>query len=113
MTKNNQEINKTAAEAENTSVTSDEARKVPESEDKHWERVQRFLQEAGLVLDYLHDRIENKRNSIKLSPLFGQVADADGELTDELIVNQLEAIARQAAAGFVAGDGFPVFGPLL
>lgn len=49
----------------------------------------------------------------KLSLLVGQLADADGELTDELIVEQLNAIARQAAAGFVAGDGFPVFGPLL
>ena len=48
----------------------------------------------------------------KLSPLFGQVADADGELTDELIVEQFNAIARQAAVGFVAGDGFPVFGSL-
>ena len=86
--------------------------KVPESEDKHWECVQRFLQEVGLVLEYLHDRVATKRNSIKLVPLFGQAADADGDLTDELIVKQLEAIARQAAAGFVAGDGFPIFGPL-
>ena len=90
-------------------------KKMTESEDKHWELVRRFLQEVGLVADYLHDRVVCKRNGEpeKLSPLFAQVADADGELTDELIVEQLNAIARQAAAGFVAGDGFPVFGPLL
>ena len=39
-------------------------------------------------------------------------ADADGELTDKMIVEQLEAIARQARAGFIEGDGFPVFVPM-
>ena len=84
------------------------------AEDNHWIHVQRFLQEVGLVVDYLHTRVVCKRNCepTKLSPLFAQAADADGELTDALIVSQLEAIARQARAGFVAGEGFPVFGPL-
>ena len=39
-------------------------------------------------------------------------ADNDGELTEEMIVAQLEAIARQARAGFVDGSGFPVFASL-
>ena len=39
-------------------------------------------------------------------------ADDDGELTEEMIVEQLEAIARQARAGFVDGQGFPVFASL-
>lgn len=88
--------------------------KMTESEDMHWRRILRFLQEVGLVVDYLHARVVCKRNCepTKLSPLFAQAADADGELTDALIVSQLEAIARQARAGFVAGEGFPVFGPL-
>lgn len=88
---------------------------MPESDDMHWMRVQRVLQEVGLVVDYLHTRVVCKRNceSTTLSPHFAQVADADGELTDVLIVKQLEAIARQAKAGFVSGEGFPVFGPLL
>lgn len=108
-------INRISAVAENTSASSGEAQKAPEAGERHWERVQRFLQEVGLVVDYLHARVVCKRNGEpeKLSPLYAQVADADGELTDELIVEQLNAIARQAAAGFVAGDGFPVFGPLL
>lgn len=90
------------------------ASNVPESEDSHWAQVQRFLQEVGLVVDYLHWRVICKRCGEQPlpSPLFAMTADADGELTDKLVVKQLEDIARQARAGFIAGDGFPVFGPL-
>lgn len=87
---------------------------VQESEEKHWERVQRFLQEVGLVCDYLHWRVVCKRcgEQPAPSPLFAMTADADGELSDGLIIKQLEVISQQARAGFVEGEGFPVFGSL-
>ena len=34
------------------------------------------------------------------------------ELTEKMVIAQLEAIARQARAGFVDGPGFPVFASL-
>lgn len=79
----------------------------------HWRRIQAFLQEVGIVNDYLHWRVLCKRYGEQPgSPLFAMVADTDGELTDEVIIEKLEAIARQARAGFVAGEGFPLFGSL-
>ena len=81
--------------------------------DVRWRRIQTFIQEAGLVLDYLHWRVLCKRNGDQPAPaLFLMTADGDGELTEEMIITQLEAIARQARAGFVDGQGFPVFASL-
>lgn len=80
------------------------------AEATRWLRIQSFIQEAGLVLDYLHWRVLCKRCGDQPAPtLFMMTADADGELTEEMIVEQLEAIARQARAGFVDGHCFPVF----
>ena len=81
--------------------------------DVRWRRIQAFIQEAGIVLDYLHWRVLCKRYGEQpASALFLMTADDDGELTEEMIVEQLEAIARQARAGFVVGPGFPVFASL-
>ena len=33
----------------------------------------------------------------------------EGALNEEMVIARLEAIARQARAGFVDGPGFPVF----
>ena len=78
--------------------------------DARWRRIQAFIQEAGIVLDYLHWRVLCKCSGDQpASALFLMTADSDGELTEEMIVGQLEAIARQARAGFVDGHGFPVF----
>ena len=87
---------------------------IPEAEDRHWRRVMVFLQEAGTIIDFLLRRVYCKRSGEDLSEpaLYAQAADDDGELTDELIVKYLSAIARQARAGFVEGDGFPVFVPM-
>ena len=79
-------------------------------DDKRWQRIQAFVQEAGIVLDYLHWRVLCKRYGEQpASALFSMTADSDGELTEEMVVEQLEAIARQARAGFMDGPGFPVF----
>ena len=81
--------------------------------DVRWRRIQAFIQEVGIVLDYLHWRVLCKRYGEQpASALFLMTADDDGELTEEMIVKQLEAIARQARAGFVDGPGFPVFASL-
>ena len=81
-----------------------------EASDVRWRRIQAFIQEAGLVLDYLHWRVLCKRCGDQPAPaLFLMTADGDGELNEEMIVARLEAIARQARAGFVDGPGFPVF----
>ena len=81
--------------------------------DVRWRRIQVFIQEAGIVLDYLHWRVLCKRYGEQpASALFLMTADDDGELTEEMIVKQLEAIAQQARAGFVDGPGFPVFSSL-
>lgn len=84
------------------------------SEVDRWKHILAFLQEAGLVLDYLHNRIvvEKLGGEVAPSSLFGQLSDADGDLTEDLIVKHLETIARTARAGFVEGDGFPVFAQL-
>ena len=85
----------------------------PETCNARWRRIQAFIQEAGLVLDYLHWRVLCKLcGDQPASALFLMTADSDGELTEEMIVAQLEAIARQARAGFVDGPGFPVFASL-
>ncbi len=87
-----------------------EAASTPETCDARWRRIKAFIQEAGLVLDYLHWRVLCKCSGDQpASALFLMTADNDGELTEEMIVAQLEAIARQARAGFVDGPGFPVF----
>ena len=84
-----------------------------EPRDARWRRIQAFIQEAGIVLDYLHWRVLCKCSGAQpASALFLMTADSDGELTEEMIVAQLEAIARQARAGFVDGPGFPVFASL-
>lgn len=94
-------------------VASEAAKALPPSEDQRWERILVFLQEAGLVLDYLHWRVLSKRYGEQpASPVFGMQADNDGELTEDMVIEQLEAIARQARAGFVDGPDFPVFGSL-
>ena len=81
--------------------------------DARWRRIQAFIQEAGIVLDYLHWRVLCKCSGDQpASALFLMTADSDGELTEEMIVGQLEAIARQARAGFVDGPGFTVFASL-
>ena len=81
--------------------------------DVRWRRIQAFIQEAGLVLDYLHWRVLCKRCGDQPAPaLFLMTADGDGELTEEMIIAQFEAIARQARVGFVDGPGFPVFASL-
>ena len=78
--------------------------------DVRWRRIQAFIQEAGIVLNYLHWRVLCKCSGDQPAPeLFLMTADSDGEQTEETIVAQLEAIARQARAGFVDGPGFPVF----
>ena len=85
----------------------------PETSNARWRRIQAFIQEAGLVLDYLHWRVLCKRNGDQPAPaLFLMTADGGGEFTEEMIITQLEAIARQARAGFVDGQGFPVFASL-
>jgi len=89
------------------------AKDVPHDEgtDSRWRRIQAFLQEVGVVNNYLHWRVLCKRYGEQPgSPLFRMTADLEGELSEELIVKQLEAIARQARAGFVPGEGFPLFG---
>ena len=85
-----------------------------EAEAKHWQRIICFLQEAETVVHFLLRRAHCKQTGKDLSEptAFAVQADADGELTDKMIVEQLEAIARQARAGFVEGDGFPVFVPM-
>ena len=89
------------------------AASTPETCDARWRRIKAFIQEAGLVLDYLHWRVLCKCSGAQpASALFLMTADGDGELTEEMIVAQLEAIARQARAGFVDGSGFPVFASL-
>ena len=81
--------------------------------DKRLRRIQSFLQEAGIVLDYLHWRVLCKLYGEQPAPtLYLMTSDIDGELTEEMVVEQLEAIALQARAGFVDGPGFPVFAPL-
>ena len=90
-----------------------EAASTPEPRDARWRRIQAFIQEAGIVLDYLHWRVLCKCSGAQPAPeLFLMTADSDGELTEEMVVAQLEAIARQARAGFVDGPGFPVFASL-
>ena len=85
----------------------------PETREARWRRIQAFIQEAGLVLDYLHWRVLCKCSGDQPAPaLFLMTADGDGELNEEMIVARLEAIARQARAGFVDGPGFPVFASL-
>ena len=85
----------------------------PEPRDVRWRRIQAFIQEAGIVLDYLHWRVLCKCDGDQpASALFLMTADGDGELTEEMIVARLEAIARQARAGFVDGPGFPIFASL-
>ncbi len=87
--------------------------KILNADDKRWRRIQAFVQEAGIVLDYLHWRVRCKCSGAQpASALFLMTADGDCELTEEMIVAQLEAIARQARAGFVDGPGFPVFASL-
>ena len=82
----------------------------PEPRDARWWRIQVFIQEAGIVLEYLHWRVLCKCSGDQPAPaVFLMTADGDGEQTEETIVAQLEAIARQARAGFVDGPGFPVF----
>lgn len=84
-----------------------------EASGARWGRIQAFIQEAGIVLNYLHWRVLCKRCGDQPAPaLFLMTADGDGELTEEMVVEQLEAIARQARAGFVDGQGFPVFASL-
>lgn len=79
--------------------------------DARWRRIQAFIQEAGIVLDYLYWRVLCKRYGEQPAPaLF--LMTADGGLTEEMVVEQLEAIARQARVGFVDGPGFPVFASL-
>ena len=86
---------------------------VAESDDRHLRRIEMFLREARVVVDYLHWRVCCRRyGDLPESPLFKMAADDDGELTDEQVVEYLEAIARQAHAGFVEGKGFPIFLPL-
>ncbi len=80
-----------------------------------WAHVQAWLQEAGMVIDYLVSRtIEKQTGSFpaKISALFMQTADADGELTEELIVNYLAEMARLAKEGFSTSEEFPVFGEI-
>ena len=98
-------------------VAKDGTQKTPktilQADDEGWRRIQAFIQEAGIVLDYLHWRVLCKHYGEQPAPaLFLMTADGDGELTEEMIVEHLEAIARQARAGFVDGPGFPVFAPL-
>lgn len=84
-----------------------------ESSTDRWAHVQAWLQEAGLVIDYLVSRTIEKRIGsfpAKTSPLFMQTADADGELTEELIVNYFVEMARLAKDGFTTSEEFPVFG---
>lgn len=82
-------------------------------EDQRWKRVQAFIEESATILDLIHWRVLCKRyGKHPASPLFQMVADSEGELTEAAVVEQIEAIARQARAGFVEGEGFPVFGSL-
>ena len=85
-----------------------------ELKDAHWRQVVVFLQEAGTVIDYLLRRVYAKQAGEELSEpvLYAETADDDGPLTDELTVHYLDAMARQARAGFVDGSGFPVFGSM-
>lgn len=94
-------------------VDSEAAKTPPPSENRRWERILCFLQETGMVIDYLHWRVDSKRHGEQpASSLFLMEADTDGELTEDMVIEQLEAIARQARAGFVDGPDFPVFGSL-
>ena len=85
----------------------------PETCNARWRRIQAFIQEAGIVIDYLHWRVLCKCSGVQpASALFLMTADGDGELNEEMVIARLEAIARQAWAGFVDGPGFPVFASL-
>lgn len=78
-----------------------------------WRRILAFLQEAAMVIDYLHWRVLGKQNLEQPGELlFALTADLEGPLTEDAVVRQLEAIAQQARAGFVDGDDFPLFGSL-
>ena len=84
-----------------------------ETKEQHWRRIQTFIREAALVLDFLHWRVESELYGEQpTTPLFTTQAEIDGELTEDYVVSQLESIARQARMGFVEGKGFPVFLPL-
>ena len=77
-------------------------------------RMQMYLQEAAAVIHYLHWRVVVKRDG-EYKPDHGSFeiqADCDGEFTEALVVEYLEAIAKQARAGFCRGPNFPVFGSL-
>lgn len=86
------------------------------SEDKRWERIQSFLEEVGLVCEYLRYRILCERfgeqTQTPPSPLCLIQADQDRLFSEDLITTYLEAISRQGRAGFVISDKFPVFGTL-
>ena len=77
-------------------------------------RMQMYLQEAAAVIHYLHWRVVVMRDG-EYKPDHGSFeiqADCDGEFTEALVVEYLEAIAKQARAGFCRGPNFPVFGSL-
>ena len=77
-------------------------------------RMQAYLQEAAAVIHYLHWRVVVMRDG-EYKPDHGSFeiqADCDGEFTEALVVEYLEAIAKQARAGFCRGPNFPVFGSL-
>ena len=77
-------------------------------------RMQPYLQEAAAVIHYLHWRVVVMRDG-EYKPDHGSFeiqADCDGEFTEALVVEYLEAIAKQARAGFCSGPNFPVFGTL-
>jgi hypothetical protein len=73
-----------------------------------------YLLEAAAVIHYLHWRVVVKRDG-EYKPDHGSFeiqADCDGEFTEALVVEYLEAMAKQARAGFCRGPNFPVFGTL-
>ena len=83
----------------------------PEIEREKLERMQGFLQNAAMTIDYLHwwvtSKIEGKEGA--KNGLFEYQLDDDGEFTEEKVVSHIEAIAKYARAGFGEGDDFPLF----
>jgi len=76
--------------------------------------IQSYLEEAAVTIDYLRWRVLSERlGDQPASPLFKITADMDGAFSEAQVIEQLEAIARQARAGFCRGEGFPVFGVLV
>jgi len=84
-----------------------------EAAEKRLIYIQSFLEEAAMTIEYWRWRVVSERlGEQPASYLFKLTADMDGPFSEDQVLEQLDAIARQARAGFCRGEGFPVFGVL-